>query len=78
MIIYCSSKGYVINKDYEILAEIPNLKLVSTDCSTLYVFAGGTLGSLPLYDFKMLSEEAAKQLDGRTLTNSEKKEYFIN
>ena len=78
MIIYCANKGYVINKDYEILAEIPNLKLVSKDCSTLYVFAGGTLGSLPLYDFKMLSEEAAKQLDGRTLTHSEKKEYFIN
>ena len=77
MIIYCSNKGYVINKDYEILAEIPNLKLVSKDCSTLYVFAGGTLGSLPLYDFKMLSEEAAKQLDGRTLTHSEKKEYFV-
>ena len=78
MIIYCSNKGYVINKDYEILAEIPNLRLVSKDCSTLYVYTVGTLGSLPLYDFKMLSEEAAKQLDGRTLTHTEKKEYFIN
>lgn len=60
------------------LAKVQQLYSVSDDCSYFYIVGyGGYAYVVPFYSTEQLAAEAVKQLEGRTLTDKEKRQYFI-
>ena len=60
------------------LADVYGLQDVNADCSYFYlVGSDGTSYVVPFYNTQQLAAEAVKQLEGRSLTNKEKRKFFI-
>ena len=60
------------------LAKVQELHSVDDDCSYFYIVGyGGYAYVVPFYSTEQLAAEAVKQLQGRTLTDKEKRQFFI-
>lgn len=72
------SVGYLFNENMELLYEIPGFKKISGDGKKIYSSSGAIVFSFPVYDLKMLVDEAKKVLNGREMTQEEKKQYYVD
>lgn len=60
------------------LAEVHGIRDVSSDCSNFYILGYAGKGYIvPFYSTEQLAAEAVKQLQGRMLTDKEKRQFFI-
>lgn len=70
--------GYLFNDNMELLYKIPEFKKMSEDGTRIYSSSISTVLSFPVYNLQMLVEEARKMLNGRELTQEEKRQYYVN
>lgn len=70
--------GYLFNDNMELLYKIPEFKKMSEDGTRIYSSSISTVLSFPVYNLQMLVEEAREMLNGRELTQEEKRQYYVN
>ncbi len=70
--------GYLFNENMELLYRIPGFKKMSEDGTKIYSSSISTVLSFPVYNLQMLVEEAREMLNGRELTEDEKRQYYVN
>lgn len=78
IILYGPDQSYICTSSFEVLACIPDLLDYREDLKEVVVSSNTELVRFPFYNLDMLLAEAKTQLDGRTLTNEEMSELFIN
>lgn len=70
--------GYLFNDNMELLYQMPGFKKMSGDGTTIYSSSTSIVFSFPVYNLQMLVEEAREMLNGRELTQEEKRQYYVN
>ena len=73
------SDTYIINgESYKILSRIRRADAFTPDFTHFFYSSKNALTKKPVYTLEMLIEEAHRQLGGRTLTEEERHEFFLD
>ncbi len=70
-------QGYLFTKEHEVKACFPHFRCLDSTNQKILVHSYRRLFAIPVYDLDMLLTEAERQLNGRTLTEEEKKDLYI-
>ncbi len=78
-LLYGLTDGYLCSRDnFESKAFIPGAGAISVDGQVVFTIVGNDLMKVPVLSVEQLLDEAEKQLDGRTLSDEERKKYNLD
>ncbi len=70
-------QGYLCTKDHKIKAYFPHFRCLDSVNQKIISHNYRKLNTIPVYDLDMLLKEANRQLNGRTLTEDERAELYL-